>query len=974
MILTLILLSVTQIPGNAQFDVQANTFTNNRQTEASIATNSQGNVLAVWGSRRQEQGSFGVFAQYLDPLGRPIGTEIHVNQYLPREQAKPSVFIDDNDIAWVFWRSIGQDGAGTEVYGRRFDVRNRTCTAQSDEFRVNSDIVGNQRDGVCCALPNGNVMAAWVSEKNNVSTLFGRVFDQQGQPLTEDFILHSNDERGLNLVSLAPHPQGVLAAWACTDLSGSPEGIQGSLISFDEQQNKSQELFLAHDGAASLAFEPSIDSANDGSFVVSWMSTLDGSQFDVTARRFNSDLSPAADEFIVPEANSDMRSGGQVAVADSGEFIVAYTAHQNKLWRGPGHRPDEMASVFAQKYSAEGELNGEVLRLNIFDEGEQNLQVGHNGKHLLWSSQDQIIAAWHGNTGTDHRAVGLSFLVPESLQPEKPEAVVARAAGSDLELSDVYGNEAKPVYDPFFVAPAPTTPPMALGGTGGFQAFSSTGWTPPDPDLAVGPNHIVAVVNGGIRIFDKSGSQSYSDSLVSFWSSVGAGGFVFDPVALYDPHTQRYVVAAADGAGSNDAICIAVSDDNDPNGTWHKYRFPVTSTCVFLDFPNMGVNKDALFLAGDCFSGGGNRIFMWDMSKLINGASVTMKQKQCSTSTQSLGATKNYDATSSAAYFGTTYAGSSTQIMLRAITDPNGSPVLHSQYLSVPSYSFPPNASQMGTSNQAATIDYRIKNGVVRNGKLWLCHNTGNNNACQVRWYEINLNGWPTSGSSPALAQSGTLDYGSGQHTWFGDINVSASGTAAISFSRSSSSQYISIESALRTASDPTGTFRSPELLQSSTSPETGNRWGDYSGLEEDPVAPGKYWSHNEFRTSGWLTWIGEFELPHDLNLSVAPIVAGGLSGFTATNGTVGENIYFLVSLNSGAYAPPQLGGLALDLAQPIYHVGTASANAFGTAGINVSIPSNAPVGATAYVQAVAKRGVGGTDSVKSNLVAEVIY
>ncbi|MDG2309923.1 MAG: hypothetical protein P8L98_05005, partial [Planctomycetota bacterium] len=62
MILTLIFLAATQLPGNAQFDVQANTFTNNRQTEASIATNSQGNILAVWGSRRQEQGSFGVFA------------------------------------------------------------------------------------------------------------------------------------------------------------------------------------------------------------------------------------------------------------------------------------------------------------------------------------------------------------------------------------------------------------------------------------------------------------------------------------------------------------------------------------------------------------------------------------------------------------------------------------------------------------------------------------------------------------------------------------------------------------------------------------------------------------------------------------------------------------------------------------------------------------------------------------------------
>ncbi|MCX8266756.1 MAG: hypothetical protein OTI37_04000, partial [Planctomycetota bacterium] len=192
-------------------------------------------------------------------------------------------------------------------------------------------------------------------------------------------------------------------------------------------------------------------------------------------------------------------------------------------------------------------------------------------------------------------------------------------------------------------------------------------------------------------------------------------------------------------------------------------------------------------------------------------------------------------------------------------------------------------------------------------------------------------------------------------------------------FSRSSSSQYISIESALRTASDPAGTFRVPELLQASTSPETGSRWGDYSGLEEDPSSPGKYWSHNEFRTSGWRTWIGEFELAHDLDLSVSPITVGGVSVFTAANGAVGENIHFLVSRYPGIYAPPQLGGLALDIVQPIYRVGADSVNAFGTAEINVSVPSNAPLGTTAYVQAVARRGAGGNASVKSNLVAEVI-
>ncbi|MDP6963185.1 MAG: hypothetical protein QGF46_03370 [Planctomycetota bacterium] len=969
----LLLMALVQIDSESQFDVQANTFTNNRQTESSIATDSNGNVLAVWGSRRQELGTFGIFAQFFDPLGRPLSTEIHVNQYYPREQSQPSVYFDKNDTAWIFWRSVGQDGSGAEVYGRRYIVRNRTLSAQSDEFRVNQAIAGDQRDGVCCSLPNGNILATWVSEKNGVSALFGRIFSSEGVAISGDIELQADKDKQLGQISLAAHPEGVLAAWSRSNLSGSPDGIAGALFNFDDQLNKLERLFVAHNGEESLAIEPCIDSANDGSFVISWMDTIDGSAFSPTAKRFNSELIAQGNSFVAPTNSLGHHSGAQVAVADNGEFIVAYTTHHPKAWRGPGRRPDRPSSIYGQKYNADGSPNGALTRLNQFDEGEQNLQIAHNGKHLLWSSQNQIIAAWHGNTGTDHRAAGLSFWVPSQLNPPAPAPIEPLAAAKNLQLNDVYGDEAKPVYDPFFIAPAPTPPPLALGGIGGFQAFTSTGWTPPDPDLAVGPNHIVAVVNGGVRIFDKTGNQSYSASLVGFWSSVGAGGFVFDPVALYDHHTDRYVIAAADGAGNSDAICLAVSDDNDPNGTWHKYRFPVSSTCNFLDFPNLGVSDGSLYMAGDCFNGGGNRVFMWDMNSLINGSPATMKQVQANSSVQSLGATKNYDANNNVGYFATTYAGNSSQIMLRAVTNANTSPVLHSKYLTVPSYSWPPDAAQMGTSNLASTIDYRIKNGVVRDGKMWICHNTGNNNACQIRWYEIDLRGWPTSGSSPSLLQSGTLNYGNGEHTWFGDITVSANGNAAISFSRSSTSQFISVEYALRSANDPNGTFRPPVLLQASTAAETGDRWGDYSGIEEDPSNPGKYWSHNEFRASSWRTWVGEFEFENDLDLSISPIHPGGLSAFNCASASPGENVHFLVSLTQGSYVPPQLGGLAVELAMPIYHVGSGVANNSGDVGINVNIPNNAPLGADVYVQAVAIRGVGGADSVKSNLVMEVI-
>jgi len=64
-------------------EAQANTYTFSAQEDPSLAVDGEGRLLATWTSRRQELGTYGVFAQLLDPLGRPLGTELHVNQTLP---------------------------------------------------------------------------------------------------------------------------------------------------------------------------------------------------------------------------------------------------------------------------------------------------------------------------------------------------------------------------------------------------------------------------------------------------------------------------------------------------------------------------------------------------------------------------------------------------------------------------------------------------------------------------------------------------------------------------------------------------------------------------------------------------------------------------------------------------------------------------------------------------------------------------
>ncbi|HBF23849.1 MAG TPA: hypothetical protein DDW23_08575, partial [Planctomycetes bacterium] len=479
---------------------------------------------------------------------------------------------------------------------------------------------------------------------------------------------------------------------------------------------------------------------------------------------------------------------------------------------------------------------------------------------------------------------------------------------------------------------------------------------------------IVCVVNGEIGVFEKdSGNQTFSQSIVSFWSGVGAGGFVFDPIAVYDDATGRFFVAAADGAGNNDAICLAVTKTENPNDGWHKYRFGVQNQCTFLDFPNMGLDANAIYIAGDCFSGGGNRIYMFDKQAMMAGQSFTKKQLQSDNSVESTGASENFDTSLPAGYFATTYDGSNSQIEMKAITDPLGSPVHHQVMVDLPqSYNQPPDATQQGTSNRASTIDYRIKNGVVRNGSFWLCHNTGAGSTARVRWYEFDLRGWPFSGNSPVVKQYGTINLGVGEHNWFGDIHVDDQGNAVIAFNRSSSNQYISIEYVTRKASDPDGEFRDPVQVQISTSPETGDRWGDYSGVDNDPVNPGIFWSHHEYRTSGWRTWVASFSPLVELSLSHSPLIRGGNAAFIAEGAQPGERVWFAASPNTGTNCYSELGGLCLDIGDPVHILGSAIANNAGTATLSFSVPANLPA-ITVYSQAALVRGVGGVDSAKSN-------
>ncbi len=122
------------------------------------------------------------------------------------------------------------------------------------------------------------------------------------------------------------------------------------------------------------------------------------------------------------------------------------------------------------------------------------------------------------------------------------EAILA----DSLFTEDQIGERMPPDFDPNWIPEKPEEIVLAPGADFGFIGHTNTGWNPPDTDLAVGPDGILVAVNGGVRYWTKTGSLRWTRPLTGgagFWAGQGAQTFVFDPVELFDPHTNRFVVA-----------------------------------------------------------------------------------------------------------------------------------------------------------------------------------------------------------------------------------------------------------------------------------------------------------------------------------------------------------------------------------------------------------------------------------------------
>ena len=330
---------------------------------------------------------------------------------------------------------------------------------------------------------------------------------------------------------------------------------------------------------------------------------------------------------------------------------------------------------------------------------------------------------------------------------------------------------------------------------------------------------------------------------------------------IFDPHAQRFIVMACERTSSQSYFDLGISATADPTGAWHKYRLNVTSLAGNdIDSPNLAVDTEAIYLSADFFGPDKYLIYILDKSSVLDGG-TPVATHYLHTGSQSFGFPVQYDNSGALVMIEADESFSGNTVTLRAIQDPLGSPSMVSTTLSVPTYWNPANARSQGTSSTITTFEARFWSSVIRNGSLWACHHispTSLRNSVAARWYEIELNGWP-SGGLPSLRQEGTVLPGNTGFATFNSISVNAMGDAAMVFAYSSPNHYFSMQRVARSAGDPLGSMGEAVLLKESNGAYTGSRWGDYSAVAVDP-AGFEFWMIHEYAMSGsWNTWVSHF-------------------------------------------------------------------------------------------------------------------
>lgn len=402
-----------------------------------------------------------------------------------------------------------------------------------------------------------------------------------------------------------------------------------------------------------------------------------------------------------------------------------------------------------------------------------------------------------------------------------------------------------------------------------FAGLDDANWTPPDSQLAVGPNHLIAAVNATFAIFDRRGGELLRRTLADVFGRLVDDAIIYNPKVLYDQFRSSWVMAAC--ARSVDSqrswFLLAYSEGENPLEKWRIWALDAgydgsLNTSYWPEGLGLSVDNSLLYLTANMFNGQGEFVYSklrilnireiqigsvvhgWDFWQLRNADGSPAFGVQPAINLRAAGAQYLLNATSDG-----------QGMTLWAVTQPSRqSPRLMRRFVQTTNFHLAPDAQQLSTGIEIGLGDTRLVNVVFRHGLLWAAHTVAANwaeatNTAAIHWVQVN----PRAG---CITQQGI--YGSPRRHYFCPaVMVDGEGNMLMVFNRVSDHETPSICFTGRRAADENGFLQSSELLMYSPT-SAYCEWSNFNGAAIAPDEP-DVWIISQYiaTDSDWPTWIG---------------------------------------------------------------------------------------------------------------------
>lgn len=413
-----------------------------------------------------------------------------------------------------------------------------------------------------------------------------------------------------------------------------------------------------------------------------------------------------------------------------------------------------------------------------------------------------------------------------------------------------------------------------------FKSFRGFGFTayPPDPILAVGPNHVMVLVNSSFRIFDKDGNLLYDRDLGNWFASTGVDPGTSDPQVLYDHYAKRWIMLIGDFSEPYNFL-ISVSQDSNPIGTWYNWALPATLgdsvTGNLPDYPQMGYDEQAVYICSREFGSGPfmNRVRIIPKTDLyqVSPGAVHWNDywdfrdpEQTTVALDGIRPSIEYNSPGVHFLVNSSPFEPGTYLTVWTIANPLSGAVITARNIPCVQYSGASNAGYLGLGPGGYAIEAGGSQihakAIYRDSSLYMVHSVASgtdNKYSAVHYVKVN----PFTGANEEDVAMGL----EGFWHFYPALMVNPAHDVMITITRSGNTEYAGAFLTARRASE-SGVLSPSVLLKPGVAPYDmaspsypRNRWGDYLGIGLDPVDTTGFWVQGMYATtaSEQETWVG---------------------------------------------------------------------------------------------------------------------